>query len=485
MRAFVSKSPRSVSCLFLLVIMAVGCPGVIPAQGLKPVGEAYSRHPWLQNAGSFPLGLAVEKQQPAGFSSINNNALTIDACIELALKYSPDHNIARQTLRATFGDLLAAWGVFVPTVFATYGIGKSNTSFPLEDMISGTTSRIRRTNESGYATLGVGYTVFNGAEKYFGFRNAYYLRRSLRSALQNSELEISNQVSSSYLDVLRQNKLLDASREQASQLTGQLRQAEARHRVGEVTKLDVLQARIDLQNENLLSLEYENQLINAKMELDKIVGGTLGTDFHLADEFEIKQPLFDIDQLVAEALERHPQLDSLQMEIRQQQGNLWMGRLAYLPVLKTQLGYSRNESDITLTPNFQQGRNLSFSMTWNLLDSFDRFKTNRYNQVKVNTLKYEMKKARLALSQAVRTSYLELLRLYKRNLILAESKLLAEQSLELESRRYELGSSSLIELRQARADYIQAEVDYINSIYDYHQALSGLGRNVGRNLPLK
>ena len=124
-------------------------------------------------------------------------------------------------------------------------------------------------------------------------------------------------------------------------------------------------------------------------------------------------------------------------------------------------------------------------MSWDILDSFDRFKTNRYNQVNVNTLKYEMEKARLAMSKAVRTSYLELLRLYKRNLILAESKLLAKQSLELESRRYDIGSSSLIELRQARADYIQSEVDYINSIYDYYQSLSGLGRNVGRILPLK
>jgi outer membrane protein len=483
MRVFIPEFSSRILCFPLLVILIISYPGVISAQGLKSAGEGYDRHHQLHASRSLSAPLTLNNQQPDGL--IDNSAVTIEACIELALKHSPDHNISRQALRASFGDLLAAWGVFIPTVFATYGVGKSNTSFPLKDVISGTTSRISRINESGNATLGVGYTVFDGAKKYFGFRNAYYLRRSLRSALKNSELEIVDRVNAAYLDVLRQEKLLEASQEQAGQLVEQLRRAEARHRVGEVTKLDVLQAQIDLQNENLLTLEYENNLITAKMELDLIVGGSLGTDFGLADEFEIKQPLFDIDKLVAEALERHPQLDSLQMEIRQQQGNLWMGRLAYLPVLKTQLGYSRNESDITLTPNFQQGRNLSFSMSWDILDSFDRFKTNRYNQVNVNTLKYEMEKARLAMSQAVRTSYLELLRLYKRNLILAESKLLAKQSLELESRRYDIGSSSLIELRQARADYIQSEVDYINSIYDYYQSLSGLGRNVGRILPLK
>ena len=62
---------------------------------------------------------------------------------------------------------------------------------------------------------------------------------------------------------------------------------------------------------------------------------------------------------------------------------------------------------------------------------------------------------------------------------------MAAESLRLERRRYELGSSSMVELRQAQADYLQAEVDYINSIYDCHQALSTLSLNVGRDLSME
>ena len=62
---------------------------------------------------------------------------------------------------------------------------------------------------------------------------------------------------------------------------------------------------------------------------------------------------------------------------------------------------------------------------------------------------------------------------------------MAEQSLKLETRRYELGTSSMVELRQAQADYSQAQADYIYSISDYHVALSALNRNVGRDLYLE
>lgn len=88
----------------------------------------------------------------------------------------------------------------------------------------------------------------------------------------------------------------------------------------------------------------------------------------------------------------------------------------------------------------------------------------------------------MEVARDVRLGCLELLRLYGRHLTLSEGRDLARQSLELERRRYGLGSSSMVEVRKAQADYIQAEVDYINSVYDFHGAVSELSRSVGREV---
>ena len=428
-----------------------------------------------------PVGM----QNSPGFSETGSReSLTLDECIGMALEKSPDHNISRQRLRATTGDLAAAWGLFTPNIIATFGLSQSNT-FRIIENPSGDINTLGMISKTSYGTVGLSFILFNGGEKYFGLKNAYYLRNGRRSKLRGSELIVANDVRTAYFNVLRQEKLLEAAREQAEQLSEQLRRAEKRFSVGEVTRLDVLQAQIDLQNQELLILDYENQLATAGMELDQVVGGGLGVDFSLTDQFEIREYRFDIKELVAEALEKHPELESLQMEIKQQRGNLWIGRLAYLPVLTTTLGYSRNQEGLTFTPNTQRGRSVTFNAKWNILQGFTRFQLNRYAQVAADSLKYESVKMRLQIARNVRESYLELLRLREQNLTLAESKTLAAESLRLERRRYELGSSSMVELRKAQADYLQAEVDYINSIYDCHQALSTLSLNVGRDLSME
>ena len=428
-----------------------------------------------------PLGA---KSSPASGQTGSHESLTVDECIEIALEQSPDHNISRQALRATTGDLFAAWGLFTPNIIATYGLSQSN-QFRITESPQGDRNTFGLISKTSYGTVGLSLILFNGGEKYFTLRNAYYLRKGRRSKLRGSELIVVNDVRSAYFNVLRQEKLLEAAREQAEQLSEQLRRADKRFSVGEVTKLDVLQAQIDLQNQELLILEYENLLATSRLELDQVVGGGLREDFSLADEFGIREYSFDIEKLVAEAVEKHPELESLQMEIKQQNGNLWIGRLAYLPVFTTTLGYSRNEEGLLLTPNTARGRNVTFNAKWNVFQGFSRFQLNRYAQVSRDSLKYESVKMRLQVARDVRESYLDLLRLREQNLTLSESKTLAAESLRLERRRYELGSSSMVELRQAQADYLQAEVDYINSIYDYHQALSTLSLSVGRDLSLE
>ena len=424
------------------------------------------------------------KSAPASGQTGPHKSLTVDECIEIALEKSPDHNISRQALRATTGDLFAAWGLFTPNIIATYGLSQSN-QFRITETPQGDKNTFGLISKTSYGTVGLSLILFNGGEKYFTLRNAYYLRKGRRSKLRGSELIVVNDVRSAYFNVLRQEKLLGAAREQAEQLSEQLRRADKRFSVGEVTKLDVLQAQIDLQNQELLILEYENLLATSRMELDQVVGGGLSEDFSLADEFGIREYSFDIEKLVAEALEKHPELESLQMEIKQQNGNLWIGRLAYLPVLTTTLGYSRNEEGLLLTPNTARGRNVTFNAKWNIFQGFTRFQLNRYAQVSRDSLKYESVKMRLQVARDVRESYLDLLRLREQNLTLSESKTLAAESLRLERRRYELGISSMVELRQAQADYLQAEVNYINSIFDYHQALSTLSLSVGRDLSLE
>jgi outer membrane protein len=472
---------RGLGIALLFPALALCASGTEPFPTLNgaPGGLLDSPIPFYHDynmASLFPLGRHKKKA-----AAVEKTSYSLEECINLALEKNPDHNIARENLRATMGDIVAAWGLYTPTMFTTYGINQSAQTSPFTGA-GGQKQYFTRLSNSSVATLGLSFNVFNQARMYFGLRNAYYLRGQVRSDLHDSELALIDQVRAAYFDVLRQEELLKAANEQADQLRGQLKQAEARFRVGEVTKLDVLQARIDLQNQELQITVIDNQLLTARIDLDVVVGGAMGRNFNLEDNFEVREYEFDPDALVAETLERHPALISLELNLRQQKGNLWMGRMAYLPVVKATVGYTHSDNGLVLDPNNLRSSQVAISASWNILDGWTRFQQNRYADVAVHNAGYELEKARLVLSRNVRVSYLELIRLYQNHLTLAESMELARQSLQLEQRRYALGASDMVALRKAQADYSQAEVNYINSVYDFQAALSTLSRNVGRDL---
>jgi len=471
--------------LALALILFTGT-GTLCAEGTGSSALLSSPVPFYHDynlAAMFPVGASGEEGENYQEDS-GQRPLKLDDCIDLALDRNPAHQKSHENLRATIGEILAAWGEYMPTMSTYYSLGQSNRTYSFVDP-SGVLRIGGGISKSAYAGLSIRFTVFNRAAKYFDMKNAYYLRNQRRSQLHSSELTLVNQVRQAYFNVLRQEKLLVAAREIAKERREQLRLADARFSVGSVTKIDVHQAQIDLQNQELQILQYENQLLTAKMDLNRVMGTDLKVGLVLIDEFSIQEPLYDIDKLVGETLEDHPDIRSLELSIKQQEGNLWMGRLAYLPTLSTSASYSRSDDYLSISPSGQKGRGVSFGISWNILDSFGRFRQNRNTEVNLHNLRYDLATVRLDIERNVRQNYLELLRLYQSHLALAETKKLAESSLELERERYRLGAASLLDLRTAQVDYAQKEVDLINSIYDFHRALSDLSRNVGRDISLE
>ena len=339
-------------------------------------------------------------------------------------------------------------------------------------------------NSSSYLNYSFNYTLFDRGAKYFLMKNARYSKESSLLDLDDSELEVISQVRQAYFNVLRLSRLVEATDNQLEQRQEQLRYAEARYSVGSVTRLDVMQAKIDLENMKITRIEYENEREVAKLDLMKLMGVALDGNFEFVDEYEVSEPSLDVEGLTEEAIENHPSLKSLELQIKSEKNNLWMGRLAYLPTISSNLNFRRNEDVVALYPNFSSNRGLNASISWNIFNAFTRFDSNRKTEVRVNNLQYDYLDKKLALERDVRSSYLDLLRIYKSHLTLRDNFDLANSSLEMERERYRLGSSSLLDLRQAQVDYSSAESDYINSIYEFHSALADLSRKVGKDLYL-
>src|SRR3989304_482113 len=73
----------------------------------------------------FPVSKGIP-EAVFGQGAADGKVLTLRECIERALEDSPNHRKTKQTWRAYTGELLAAWGNFIPTLNSRYGISQTN-----------------------------------------------------------------------------------------------------------------------------------------------------------------------------------------------------------------------------------------------------------------------------------------------------------------------------------------------------------------------
>lgn len=288
-----------------------------------------------------------------------------------------------------------------------------------------------------------------------------------------------------YLTARRQDALARQAEREVERLTEHLRLAEARYQVGAVTKSDVLQAQLSLNQGEVAVLEARQAAGEALLALRRLLGGDLPDGpVALTSEFEVFEPPFEADHLVAQALRSHPGLRQIDAQEMADAAGLWIARSAYLPGVQFQYSLSRSVVD-TSGFNFSDFDDRNFyalSLSWELFDGFTRHNQISRANAALQSSRAERERRELAMEEAVRAAHSRLLtafRAHQANLISVE---LAEEDLRLGEARYRTGAGSFVDLLDAQVRAARAETDRIASTYDFYLALVQLEQGTGLDL---
>lgn len=288
-----------------------------------------------------------------------------------------------------------------------------------------------------------------------------------------------------YLEARRQQALAGQARREVERRAEHLRLAEARYRAGEVTRSDVLEARLALGQGEVAVLEAGQARQEAILALRRLLGGQLPPGaVRLTSEFRIFDPPFEIETLLARAYERQPSLREVAAQEQAEAANLWIARSAYLPSLQFQYGLSRSVVDTAdfRFSDFDARGFYAVSLSWQLFDGFSRHHQASRANAALQSARAERDRRRLEVEERVRTAHSRLLTAhaaYRTNLTNVE---LAREDLRLGEGRYETGAGSFLDLLDARVRASQAETDLIGSTYDFYLALAELESASGLDL---
>ncbi len=423
--------------------------------------------------------------------------MSLDDCIQTALKNNPDLISSYSQLGVAKANRLQAWSGILPNLSITAGpsrtfyapsVSENNSTYTdsLGNVIQQTSLVTGPTNISvnHFVSVNWNQTFWDQGRTRNQIRQGNAGVRGMEYGVQNSVINTVLAVSERYYDLIKlieQRQVLQESVEVAEE---QLKNSQNMYEIGTVAQVDIYRSRVNVGNNQITLLNHELRIEDAKNNLNIAMGRDIGTPVDIRTDVSVDIDYdLSLDDLMIRGISSHPQL--LQLEetaassnfaIKAAKSNRW-------PTLSWNGQYLRFNSDINkvykdANRDYQLSTNLR--LNWNLFDGFQT-KSNiqrAQNQTKIDD--ENLKRAKLTIQSNIRNFYLQLEQF--RNKIDINRQIVdsAAEELRLENERYKVGSGTLIETIQAQSSYTGARYRLVEMQYDTKIAEARLNAAVGR-----
>jgi outer membrane protein TolC len=315
--------------------------------------------------------------------------------------------------------------------------------------------------------VGLDWTIFDGMSMFARKEQLNVLEQRGKAELQAAILTKISDVYLTYFDLVQQQQVL-ASIDTAIVISNQrVTTAQNRFSIGKASKLEVLNAQVDLNSDLSMQLRQKELYRIAKLKMNELLVRDVYTEFRVAEEISLDQNI-EFAELKATAEKQNPQLQAqilskkiADLNLKQVKGNRY-------PTVRITSGYNFTRSEASLgfiTQSSGQGFVYGVTAT---VPIFNGFLQNRNEKV----AKYQVENAGLLLEQQKLTLNTQLASFYTSyqtnlELVKVEAKNLdiAKQNLDITVAKFKIGTINTIEFRTAQQNYIEAAVRYSNAQY--------------------
>jgi outer membrane protein len=412
--------------------------------------------------------------------SAQPTVLTLDDVTRIALQQNIDILQAQNNVDAVSSQLTAAYGNYLPTISASGGwsrsqSGRSGGQTQIIEGIPVVTPESVTLQNSFNAGANASLPIFDGLAREATLSNT---QSRMNAAEQNStrvKQAIVYQVSSSYLNILRNRELVRVSEENLRRDQRQLERIEESNRVGALSIADVYRQQSQVANDELNLIQAQNNYAKSKADLVAILSLDPALEYDFVDpsvrtqmdSTEVKatlQKYSDIRMVIMTALENRPDYKATLENYNAAEANVTGASSSYWPSLSASASYGMFSNKLkTLSVN---DYNLSWgvSVRWLLFDGFGREQQVQNAKVSSRNAELNLIQAEKNIAVEVKKALLDLDAARKAWEVSEKALISAEQDRRIAEERYNLGGGTLLDLLVANANYVGAEANRVNSI---------------------
>jgi outer membrane protein len=391
--------------------------------------------------------------------------LTLESAVKIALENNYEIKIATNNLTIQKTNVAIGNAGMLPTVTANVVDNNSiqNSSQTRQD---GTETELDNAKNNSL-TYGVGldWTIFDGMRMFARMDQLKELQKLGEAQLKLTLITRISDVNAAYYDLVQQQQQLAALDTTIVISNQRLTLAQNRFTIGKASKLEVLNAQVDLNTDQVALLRQKELYANSKILLNQLMARDVSTDFKVIDQLEVDSLLL-LPELKALAEKQNPQLEAQIINKRVAELELKQIKAARYPTLRVNTAYNFSESQSSLgfvAQSQSRGFNYGFSASLNLFDGFAQNRNEKIAKIQIENSKLNIDQQNLALNSQLATSYqtyltnLELIALEENN------ELIAKQNLNITLDKFRIGTITTLEFRTAQLNYVNAKVRYSNA----------------------
>jgi outer membrane protein TolC len=358
---------------------------------------------------------------------------------------------------------------FLPTASLSSGANyrRDNQTITRQD---GTSTSIDGAVTKSYnASVNLNYTIFDGLGRKYNYqqlKETYNLTElQAKETIENTYL----QLFTIYFQIARFSENKNNLQEALTISKSRLKRATYQYEYGQSTKLELLNAEVDVNNDSITLINAKQQLSNAKRGLNVILGIEKEVTFEVETQVDFNK-LLNFNDLQEKTIARNTTLKQNKKNIAISEFNIKINKANYLPSLglNTSYGWNKSENPPTsfLAGSTSNGLNAGLSLSWDLFDGGST-KTRVANaKIALENQQILLEQQKVTIGNNLKNTWEN----YKNQLFILKAQetnvLTNQNNFDRTQERYKLGQVTSIEFRQAQINLINSKTAFNNAKFD-------------------
>ena len=324
-------------------------------------------------------------------------------------------------------------------------------------------------NQNFSAGVNLNWTIFDGFNiqaRYSGLKELQQIG-ALKTRM-NVETFVSN-LTAEYYNFIQQCIRLKNLQSAVNLSRERLRIVEARYTIGNLSRLDLQQARVDFNTDSSRLIRQHEVLFSSRIRINQMVGEEMVDKKISILEAEIDfNALLNKEMLWNNVLSNNIYLLIAAREKNMKVLDLQSARSANYPYVRFNAGYGYTEN-IYEYGTYKKQNNLGFNygitLGYNIFDGLNRSRRQRNAQIEINNQELAVEELKLSLKSDFSNFWMAYINNMNLTNLEKENVSHARENYEIAIERYKLGDLSGIELREAQNSLLEAEERLVQAQY--------------------